>query len=288
MRTDVELLRIISAFGITWFHSNYYYGREVAYSGLVVFLIFTSYFAMLSSRKNSIKARASRLLIPCLLWSFLYSFISLIRGQNIFPENNNILSAILSTPSIHLWYLPFAFISIILIDRAKYINLQVTVFVALIVATFLLLTAYFWRQWDYVPPLAQYIHATPAILMGLVFAIQSRLSNIQRLFILFVILMITLSLFLSDLPGVSTPYIIGILASLVLLKEKTLLPHFRIIFALSRLTFGVYLLHPLVIFLLKHFGINDFKLPILSFLISILVIHIVYSVVPEKLRKFLI
>lgn len=35
MRIDIELLRIISAIGIVWFHSGNATGREITYSGLV-------------------------------------------------------------------------------------------------------------------------------------------------------------------------------------------------------------------------------------------------------------
>ena len=43
-RADIEFLRVLSTFGIVWFHSGVF-GHEFAYSGLIVFLILSMYLA---------------------------------------------------------------------------------------------------------------------------------------------------------------------------------------------------------------------------------------------------
>ena len=80
MRTDVEFLRIIAALGIVWFHSGLDVGRDIAYSGLVVFLIFSSYFAVKSNKEYSVLSRASRFLIPCAL-GLPFCLIAFLRNR---------------------------------------------------------------------------------------------------------------------------------------------------------------------------------------------------------------
>lgn len=72
----------------------------------------------------------------------LYAALNLVRGQSLVPEAYSFIHVILATPSIHLWYLPYIFFVLVLIDWVKHYLLtrQSAVFVA-VLATLLLISA---------------------------------------------------------------------------------------------------------------------------------------------------
>jgi hypothetical protein len=288
MRSDVELLRIFSAFGIVWFHSGLQNGKDIAYSGLIVFLIFSSYFAVKSTSKHTIENRALRLLIPCVLWSILFVTFDLLRGGYIYPNNYSLLSKILATPSLHLWYLPFVFFCLITIDRAKAILSPV--FLASLAAVFvsiLLLLSPLWRQWTYLPPLGQYIHALPAIFVGLLFSLSPQIGRTK--YILLSLLFVSLAyVYVLNMSGVGLTYTIGIVAAAILLKKESILPSNQAIFEISKLSFGIYLLHPLVLFIVRHIGLEGVLLPVFSYTISATCIYIALKIIPKSITKYVL
>jgi hypothetical protein len=285
VRTDVEFLRIISALGIVWFHSGLDIGRDMAYSGLVVFLIFTSYFAVKSTKEHSVLSRAARFLIPCVLWSILYASLNLVRGGEIIPDHFNVFSKILATPSIHLWYLPFAFICVLALDKIKNYNPKMVAVVAALFFTILLASAPIWRQWPYISPLGQYMHALPAVFIGITFSLYGQLENTIKRVVDMLILLTLSTIIYFNLPGISETYTVGVLASLILLRKNSFLSKNTIIIKLSQLTFGVYLIHPLFLFALTHFGIISIMLPMFAFSLSMLSIFIMFKVLPKSVSQ---
>jgi peptidoglycan/LPS O-acetylase OafA/YrhL len=289
VRSDLEVLRIIAAFGIVWFHSGYAYGRDLAYAGLVVFLILSTYFSTKSLRTHSLGERALRLIVPCILWSALYGAINFMRNEPIFPSNYSLFSKILVTPSIHLWYLPFVFFCIIFIDKVKqYIDSKTLAIFTAIVASTLLLISPQWRQWEYVVPLGQYIHALPAILIGMLLALSQQLSSSMKYLLIGLVFLSAIYIFWVQIAGVSVTYLVGISGTLLLLKDKSILPKNNVIIELSRLTFGIFLVHPLIIFVLRHIGFNSILLPVLSFIASAICIYTVFKVTPKPILKYVV
>jgi fucose 4-O-acetylase-like acetyltransferase len=115
-RQDIELLRILSAFGIIWFHVEPY-GRELAYSGLVIFLVIGFYFQPgRSEKQRSPLGRARRLLIPWVAWFLFYGVFNVLRGLPFLETSHGLVAGWLTGTSIHLWYLPFVFLLIVLLD----------------------------------------------------------------------------------------------------------------------------------------------------------------------------
>lgn len=285
MRTDVEFLRIISTLGIVWFHSGLNVGRDIAYSGLVVFLIFTSYFAVRSNKEYSALSRASRFLIPCVLWSILFASLNLVIGKAIFPEHFNVFSKILSTPSIHLWYLPFAFFCVLALDKIKNYNHKMVAVVAALFFTILIASAPIWRQWTYISPLGQYMHALPAVFIGITFSLYGQLESTIKRVVCILILLALFTIIYFNLPGIGETYTVGVLASLILLRKDSFLSKNKIIIQLSKLTFGVYLIHPLFLFVLRHFGISSVMLPMFAFSLSMLSIFIMFKVLPKSISQ---
>lgn len=56
VRQDIEILRVLSAFGIVWFHSGAP-GRAFAYSGLVIFIILSVYLSQHGNQHISTRFR---------------------------------------------------------------------------------------------------------------------------------------------------------------------------------------------------------------------------------------
>jgi hypothetical protein len=287
VRSDVELLRIISAFGIVWFHSGYDFGRDVAYAGLIVFLVFSAYFASKSTKEHSIWERGRRVLIPCALWSVLYASLNFVRGQPIFPSDYSVFSKILSTPSIHLWYLPFVFFWVVIIDRIKSLNPRAVAIAAATMASVLLISAPIWRQWSFSSPLGQYMHATPAVLIGIFLALYTHLTLVQKQGALWLVILSIAASLLLNISGVSTTYALGICTTLILLKDEEILPTSNVIVGLSKLTFGIFLLHPLILFVLRHLGMSSPLLPIMAFSISALCIYVMFKITPKYISRYI-
>lgn len=285
MRSDVELLRIISAFGIVWFHSGYDFGRDVAYAGLIVFLVFSAYFASKSTKDHSIRERVTRLLIPCALWSVLYASLDFVRGQPIFPSDYSVFSKILSTPSIHLWYLPFVFFWVVIIDKIKSLNPRAVATAAATMASVLLVSAPIWRQWSYSSPLGQYMHATPAVLIGIFLASYTHLTVVQKHSVLGLVILSTAASLILNISGVSSTYALGICTTLILLKDEDILPTSSVIIGLSKLTFGIFLVHPLILFVFRHLGMSSPLLPIMAFFISALCIYVMFKITPKYISQ---
>ena len=102
-RQDIEILRVFSVFGIVWYHSNVV-GGDYAYSGLIFFVILSAYLsgpAKLDFRLDFLM-RAQRLLVPWLIWYFVYGLVNVIRGRPLVDTSNGLIAGILQGPSIHL------------------------------------------------------------------------------------------------------------------------------------------------------------------------------------------
>lgn len=246
-RSDIELLRVISAFGIVWFHSEFEHGKSIAYAGLIFFIVLSVYLCMISRRTTLLGDRAKRLLIPWFLWYGIYGFASWIWSGKIFNETPTTLSAILSSPSIHLWYLPFIFIALLVLDWAKKRGTSIALFATSIVAFIV------WvpisdqlRAMQFAPPLAQYIHAIPALLVGVMLGTVRSVSlkHIQTLGLFCLLAIYGLTIAPASF-GLS--YTIGVAASLVLISERSLLPQANWLIDLGKYQFGIYLVHVLIL-----------------------------------------
>lgn len=115
----IELLRVVAACGVIWFHMETTPFKSVGYSGLVFFLIVSVVFQMGAAERGLwhgfFRRRASRLLVPWAAWFVIYGLLNLVKGKVLFPYSSGIVPDILAGPWIGLWYLPFSFISACLV-----------------------------------------------------------------------------------------------------------------------------------------------------------------------------
>lgn len=115
-RRAIDLLRFLAAMGIVLDHTLAW--GFVGYPALGLFLILTSYFGVGSYRRSGGEAfwssRAKRILIPWLFWCAFYRVV----WELVSDEPFTLLSdpfTLLIGPSIHLWFLPFAALALVII-----------------------------------------------------------------------------------------------------------------------------------------------------------------------------
>jgi hypothetical protein len=289
MRFDLELIRIVSAFGIVWFHSGIDSKRDVAYSGLVFFVVLSAYFATTSKKEHKISERVLKFLVPYFIWSALYALFNLIRGVDIFPENYSIINATLASTSIHLWYLPFIFFCILAIDAAKeHCSKNIMGLFSGIAALVFIATAPEWKSLSYMPPWGQYAHALPAFLVGIFLGCFGEIKRFLRNVILFGIYAAVMVMLAKGVSGIGVTYSIGLTTCLLFLKKDSIIGRSNAIYTLSTATFGVYLIHIITLFVVRHFGVTGFLLPLLSYIISVSGVVAVRNYFPSKIVKYVL
>jgi surface polysaccharide O-acyltransferase-like enzyme len=247
-RQDIELLRVVSAFGIVWFHSRAY-GGAVAYSGLIAFLILSITLGGKSGAPDlqTLRRRAERLLVPWLFWFAIYGASNLWQGQAFIPVEHGLAAGILAGPSIHLWYLPFIFLVLIALDRIRaHIPARALAYAAGAMAIANVATAPWWRPvsltWPY--PLLQWADAAGPVLAGIFMLCANTIPAWQRRAVSAVLLLSAIAVARFNSIGVSDA--IGIAACL-LIASSVLEGRIPVrIQALSDATFGIYLCHILV------------------------------------------
>jgi len=286
MRTDIELIRIIAAFGIVWFHSGVPVFRETAYAGLIVFLVFSAYFAIASSKNHTIMHRVKRIIIPCLVWSVIYAGVKLSLGWEVYKEDNGLLSRVLATPSIHLWFLPFLFFCLVGIDTLKSrVSKSAMAALSVLTASAILMSAPIWRELDFISPFGQYTHALPAVFIGIFFGCFAELNKQHKVILTSIMATAIVATYFMNLDGVSVTYLVGFALSLILVRGVSLIKHNDIIIKISGLTFGIYLVHVLVIYVLQYLHIVGVALPVLSFLISAAGVYLASAVIPRGIYR---
>jgi hypothetical protein len=150
----VDYCRLIAAFGIVWFHSDAP-GYRLAYVGLPFFLVLLA----LPSRMG-MADRARRLLLPFLIWSAVYA---LFRAWNAAEQGQALFGwwqprMFLTGTSIHLWFLPFAFLVALVAPalRASKVTLLLPVLAAGLLSAAGETSVWPWYQWSFgvIPALA--------------------------------------------------------------------------------------------------------------------------------------
>lgn len=274
MRTDIELLRIISAVGIIWFHSGETFGKQYAYSGLIFFVITSAYFSVSSSKKYTLYDRAKRVLVPYIFWAVVYGAINMLFSKPFFSEKNPLI-CILGASAPHLWYLPFIFAVFLITDNTKtLIRSKYSWIIFLICTAALLLTAKWWRSIPYFYPFSQYLHVLPAIFIGLILGSKKYIKQQYIVLSFGIILTCTLIPISQKISGVGLAYFTGCLISTPFLFSKSILPKSNFILFLGTTTLGVYLLHPLLLSALSKLHVDGIKIPLIASLLAFIIIGI--------------
>lgn len=250
LRQDIEILRILSAFGIVWFHSGFD-RTGIGYSGLVVFLVLSAYLAAARPPAGVpfgriLARRALRMLSPWAVWMAAYGIRNHIIDRNIVETDRGWINGVLAGTNIHLWYLPYMFAVTVGLDLAiPRLRRSWMGAVAAVGAIALLSTPQIWRPWaaTHGYPTVQYIHGIAAIFAGVFLAAFNDLPKRWSLPLLAMLFATCAVDFWLKIEGVGTAYLTGIvLCSWVLLRPPKL-PSRLDVRTISGCMFGVYLSH---------------------------------------------
>jgi hypothetical protein len=194
---------------------------------------------------------------------------------------------ILAGPSIHLWYLPFSLFTLLAFDvlRSK-MNPPAMACGCALLSIVALATAAEWNAWflEQSRPVAQYVHAANAVLIGVFLGYYRTLAvSVRSLLLLGIVAAISFATL--PIPGFGVPYLIGVCVSAVVLLPDRRLPAWFNIQRLADCTLGIYLVHPFYLMLLhKLKPIWETGVPILAFVASAISICLIRSAFPNASR----
>lgn len=247
-QSSFELLRIISAAGIVWFHAKVT-GSEIGYTGLAIFLILTPYFELGANfeRLTPWIQHAKRLLIPFLFWSIIFAAANLIKGKPVLNLAHGPLLAVLAGPSIHLWYLPFMAAALAITGALKaHFTRRAIAIAGLVILLPLAIAFPLLRAAGpmLVPPVGQWFHALTPLLAGIIFgASRGSLPTIPALGAV----MLAASMIVFGEIAI-LQFLVGL--GLVELASRFSWTNARVN-AYSGYMMGVYLVHPLALTVLR-------------------------------------
>ena len=116
-KRSLDLARFVAAFGIVWDHARAPYA-DVGYTALALFLVLASFLGMGSYARNGgpgfWATRAKRIAIPWLFWCAAYRVVYEVVSDAPFALLSEPFTLLIG-PSIHLWFLPFDMIALLLI-----------------------------------------------------------------------------------------------------------------------------------------------------------------------------
>jgi len=265
---NLDRLKILAAIGIVWFHLGTVPYRQVAYAGMPVFLLI--FFSLIARRgvttttQQFVRRRYHRLLKPWLFWSVVYGLCRMTKA--LLTKDSSALHELLSVQtlvtgtSIHLWYLPYAFASGLLVHKVnrwtwRLGHVGIVLFTGILGGLVLAVHAASLSSHGLAIPLAQWEFGLAAIPLGFAIgrclAIPSR--DLQRRLLAGIAVAILAEcavLYLLGLPSATIPY--GVAVALVCLAYSVEIGSDVVVASLTPLTFGVYLLHPLVVYALNY------------------------------------
>jgi len=265
---NVDRLRILAAFGIVWFHTQGAAYRVIGYAGLPIFLLVFFSLIVRNARPGDttrfLKRRWNRLIIPWLFWSVVYGLCKSVKAVCLTDTNalHNVLSveSLLAGTHIHLWYLPYAFLLGFLIHEVNRRTLGVSNAAVVLTATVAGLLLLATRPLGVfseplTPPLPQWSFGLAAAPLG--FAIGRclviRSHNTRRLLMSVVASSTLLVCIVLNWAGFASPAVpYGLAVALVCVAYARPVRSDRFVNAVAPLTFGIYLIHPLVSFGLQR------------------------------------
>jgi surface polysaccharide O-acyltransferase-like enzyme len=265
---NIDRLRILAAFGVVWFHTEGAPYRLIGYAGLPIFLL--AFFSLIVRNARAgdtacfLKRRCNRLILPWLFWSVVYGLCKFAKAictmdmdalRGVYSVEN-----LLAGTHIHLWYLPYAFLLGFLIHevnrRTSRVNNTVVVLAATAIGMFLLAARPSGIFASYVrPPLPQWSFGLAAVSLG--FAIGRCLvigsHDARKLLLLAVALPTLLACIILIWAGSASPAVpYGLAMALVCIAYVWPVRSDVFVAAVAPLTFGIYLIHPLISFGLRH------------------------------------
>lgn len=274
-QSSIEVTRIISALGIVWFHSGVP-GGSFGYAGLTVFLILTTFFEFGPNlhRRYPLILQIKRLIIPFLFWSIVYAIVNVFKNKPAFGTNRGIISAILTGPSVHLWYLPYvsAMLAIATVIKCRFslgaikVGAGITLVIILFLSPFLVHQATLLGR-----PAPQWLYAFPPLLLGVILGADKRLA---------VALYAVLILAIYRFDSAPIQYLggMGLIHIALLIRWRS-----SFVNTVSSLMMGVYLVHPLALSIFRPLAqYSEIVFVLFSFFVSTVSVYLFVNFFPQK------
>ena len=282
---NIDRLRILAAFGVIWLHTEKANAKIIAWSALPVFLML--FCALISNNlqdqnlKTFSQKKIHRLLIPWLFWSLIYLAAKISKRivYNISFSDVFTYYTLFTGPRIHLWFLPYAFIMAFAIYQIYIWTVNISPvtfmkFLILLAVTILFLCSFILSTTPVPVPFSQWLFGLPAVFLGFAIGRISALTDTkkQKFYILTTLAAsetICLLLVILKFNTLVIPYGIAILLVCAAFIYKGRFD--PVTSKVSSLTYGIYLIHPLIFSIIKSLGsnnINDWLLMSLVFIFS--------------------
>lgn len=288
----IELIRFLAACEIVSYHTEAPWSQYI--SVLPIFLIFSIVFTV-SSRlafKAQWKKAFARIIQPWLFWSGVYGLARIIR---IIIFHNPISEEfhwwmLASGTTIHLWFLPFAFLSnmtVLHLFKRSRLNLtsRNSHIIAILGGLLLLMSTMILPKVEDILLLKEWIYLTPVVLVGLLFSsFYYDYSKLMFAHGLWVVVLFCIGAMALDWK-IGLAYLGPvILCSFVFSYKPSNSTH--LFNYLGKLSYGIYLIHVLLWYPWSHLGIEPGSMKLLVFTLfpSIAVTAILHK---TALRKFI-
>ncbi|PSU23315.1 hypothetical protein CTM88_19980 [Photobacterium aquimaris] len=284
MKAEIEFFRVLSMFGIIYFHSGYQHFKFVAYGGLVFFTVTAVFFYLQSDKKVNI----NRYIIPWSFWFLFYAIFSYLVNGYVFHNETNIFTMVFASPSLHLWFVPFISILFLFFGFFPYIffNKLIGLFSCWF-SIFLIVTYSQWDTSELTLPLAQYFHIIPAVLIAISFYSYTYNNDKYIMVSLFLLYGIVFLLIIFNNSNYAITYFFGLLPCLYLLKSKFIISKDSFLFKVSSSTFGVYFVHIFMFSFFRYFGLEGLFLLLSVFVCSYIGVFFSRRILPHKVTTFL-
>lgn len=247
----VDVTRFFGALGIVWFHAG---GASswIGYSGLPLFLALGIYFTLDAAERHPpaevALARFRRLLGPFVAWSAIFllakSANALVTGVPLSSELRPWM--LLAGTSLHLWFLPFIFLTgtaIVAFGRAvPDAGLRGKVHLALAIAALVLYARL--REAGLEHPFGEWVVSLPFVFLGAALhACRDRAAGRVAMVAVFILAVALL----LPLEPAAAPRSMVLSALIVLACLSVYVPAGGLSSRLALLSYGIYLVHPLII-----------------------------------------
>ena len=291
---NIERLRIVSAFGVASFHTHNWFPRSIGVTGFIILLLsFCAFIVDKTEPYGVVKVanrKAQRLLKPWLFWSVVYGGLGLAKMVHDNVSFSDVFSPtmLLTGTRIHLWFLPFAFVASLFLAAVHRKILGIPDSFVIIAAISIGALSIFGcsiiqSRLSPPTPLAQWMLGLPAIPFGFAIGRTRILDKYEdrRKYFVFIILstmaacaacMALARLSYGTWFDYGIKFSVRYLASLLIFCSAL---HWcgkldPISANLASLSYGIYLIHPLVIVPFYQFGIAVQRpLLLLFFVLSI-------------------
>ncbi len=303
---NIDRLRVIASFGIICFHSQTGLLKLIGYVGLPVFVMITFGLGTINTNvtlvgpvrtvlKGFLSAKIHRLIIPYIAWVVIYwgwGWFRMITGHGEIIESQLTIFFPLYGTSIHLWYLPFVFTGLILFSTCK-LYYPLSGFTALVIFLLLMMftsiaPAVFFNQNKMPLPLPQILFALPPLFVGLIISDMTNVKGNIKYCLTFFFIIFTFFVHLLikkefDLNLLLLPIAFLLVVFCIKFPGKS----GKIVKELSPLTFGIYLVHPIIVAIIKNillFYKMTYLLPVSSLLIFLISAAVTYAFSLTKIK----